>query len=174
VEARGRYGLSDDLNVATILGVGSKSKKFRLGGEAVYNFIPDWEGQFGLSALASVIYLRRFNSGGIQLRVGPMGHKKFQGFGLNPAIVYLAIPFYFEGRSGRYTTGSQIVLGSLFDLTYGGDYYLSGEAGVKIGNSESYILAGVGVRFGDLRFEKRRKSSGENRGEKEYRDEDFR
>jgi hypothetical protein len=175
-EVRGRYGLSDDLNVAAILGVGSKGKQFRFGGEAVYNFIPDWDGQLGFSALASALYLERFSSGGVQLRVGPMLHKKFEGFGLNPAIVYFGLPFYFEGRSGHYDTGAQIVLGGLFDIADQGRFYASGEAGVKLSKSDSYILAGVGVRFGELRFYKREKGShGGSSGsrEKEYRDEDF-
>jgi hypothetical protein len=174
-EVRGRYGLSDDLNLAAILGVGSKGKQFRFGGEAVYNFIPDWDGQLGVSALASAVYLERFSSGGVQLRVGPMLHKKFEGFGLNPAIVYFGLPFYFEGRSGHYDTGAQVVLGGLFDIADAGRFYASGEGGVKLSKSDSYILAGVGVRFGELRFYKREKSSrgGSSGGEKEYRDEDF-
>lgn len=174
-EVRARYGLSDDLNLAAILGVGSKGKQFRIGGEAVYNFIPDWEGQLGLSALLSGIYLERFSSGGVQLRIGPMVHKKFEGFGINPAIVYFGLPLYFEGRSGRYTTGAQAVLGGLFDIAEQGRFYASAEAGVKLGKSDSYILAGVGVRFGELRFYKRERGSrgGSSGGEKEYRDADF-
>jgi hypothetical protein len=176
IEVHGRYGLSDDLNVAAILGTGSKGKKLRFGGEAVLNFIPDYEGQLGLSALGTALYLDRLNTGGLQMRVGLMAHKKFRGFGLNPAIVYFAIPFYLEGRKGNYTTGSQLVLGSLLDLTDTGRYYMDAEAGVKLGKSDSYILAGVGVRFGELKFEKRTRgtpSNPQNRGDRDYRDEDF-
>lgn len=177
VEVRGRYGLSDDLNVAAILGTGSKSRQKRFGGEVVYNLIPDWDGQLGLSLLGTAMYLERFNSGGIHLRAGIMAHKKFEGFGLNPAIVYLALPFQFDGRSNRYTTGGQVVLGTLMDLVEGGHFYGAGEGGVKLGNADSYILAGLGVRFGDLKFEKRKRdrpASGKSGDEdREYREEDF-
>jgi hypothetical protein len=68
------------------------------------------------------------------------------------------------------------VLGGLFDIADQGRFYASGEAGVKLSKSDSYILAGVGVRFGELRFYKREKGShGGSSGsrEKEYSDEDF-
>jgi hypothetical protein len=162
-EARARYGFSDALNFGANLGIGSNGKKFRLGGETVFNILPDWDGQIGLSALASAMYLRRLNSGGLQLRVGLMGHKKIDSITGYPATIYLAIPFYLEGRSGTYTTGSQ------------GRFYGSTELGVKLANSESYILLGAGFRLGELRFQKRSKGSSPatDSSPDEYKDEDF-
>lgn len=175
LEARGRYGLSDDWNVAAILGTGSKGKQFRFGGEAVYSILPDWEGQVGLSAIGSALYIERFNSGGVQLRVGVMGHKKVNGWAGLPATIYLGLPFYFEGRRGTYNTGAQIVFGSLMDLNETSRYYLGAEGGVKVGNSDSYILLGLGMRFGDLKFAKREKgpTATKKPGEREYKDADF-
>jgi len=175
-EVRGRYGLTEDWNLGAILGTGSRGKKFRLGGEAVYSILPDWDGQIGLSALASAIFLNRANGTGLQTRIALMGHKKFDSFTGFPATVYLAIPFYLEARKGTYTTGSQVVVGSLWDINSQSRFYASTELGIKIGNSESYVLAGAGFRLGELRFYKKERGSNQERksGEPEYRDEDFR
>lgn len=175
-EVRGRYGLSDDWNVGVNLGTGSRGKQFRFGGETVYSILPDWDGQVGLSALASAMFLNRLGSTGLQMRVGLMGHKKFDSFTGFPATVFLAIPFYLEGRKGTYTTGSQIVLGSLWDVNSQSRFYASTEVGVKLGNSESYVLFGMGFRLGELRFYKRDKagSKGKKSGEPEFEEDDFR
>lgn len=183
VEGRARFGLSDEWNVAGIVGTGSKNKKFRLGGEAVFNVLPDFEGQLGFSALGSVIYLNR-GTGGLQFRVAPLVHKRFDGFNGLPIVTYAALPFYLEARSGSYTTGSQLALGGVFDLTPTNRYYAVGEGGIKLSRSESYILVGFGLRLGELRFERREKgrgagkggkgrADGEVPGDREYRDEDF-
>lgn len=179
LEARGRYGLSPDITVAGILGTGTDGKKLRFGGEAVYSFIPDWEGQFGLSGLVGLEYLKRYSSGGAQFRVGLMGHKKVDGWDGHPTTIFLAIPFQLEARDSSVRSGSQIVLGSIVDFS--DRFYVGGEGGVKIGNADSYVLLGAGVRFGEMRFERktssvrRREPSSTKRApqEEEYREEDF-
>lgn len=180
-ELRGRYGISEEWNVGAHLGVGSNGKKLRFGGEGIYNVLPDWEGQVGLSILGGASYIRRFTSGGVQFRVAPVMHKKFlTPWADLPATAYLGVPLVFEARSGNYTTGAQFVLGSLFDLSSASRFYVGGEAGIKIAKSESYILLGVGARLGELRFYKRDQTSGSGSaggkasGGKEYTDADFR
>lgn len=180
VELQGRYGLNDDWNVKGIMGFGSKTKRFRLGGEAVYNIIPDWEGQLGFSALGSVTYINRgeFLGGGLQLRVAPMVHKKITTWADLPATLYAALPFYFEGRGGKYNTGSQFVLGSLWDLSDTSRTYLSTEVGVRLAKAESYLLVGFGVRIGELRFVRKGEKASPNKappsGQKDFTDADFR
>ncbi|MGZ3710835.1 MAG: hypothetical protein ACXVBE_03725, partial [Bdellovibrionota bacterium] len=92
-------------------------------------------------------------------------------------------PFYLEARSGTYTSGSQLVLGSTFDVSEGKRFYVTGEGGIRLAKSESYVLLGFGMRLGELRFDRkergegkepeRKERKGTNKGEKEYRDEDF-
>jgi hypothetical protein len=183
VEGRARFGLSDAWNVAGIIGTGSKNKGFRLGGEAVYNLIPDWEGQLGISGLASATYINR-GTGGVQFRVGPMVHKRFTaGWNGLPAQVYLALPFYLEARSGNYTSASQLVLGSTFDVADANRFYVTGEGGIRLAKAESYVLLGFGIRLGEMRFDRKQRATDpdpqhrergdENGGEREYRDADF-
>lgn len=180
VEGRGRFGLSDDLNLNATIGTGTKSKKFRLGGEAVFNFIPDGPGQFGFSGLGSATYQRREidgnSSGGIIFRVGPLVSKKIEGMNGTPTNIYAALPISFDARGGKYTTGTQLVAGSIFDLNSSSRYYAGFEGGVSLSKSESYILAGIGMRLGELKFEKKekRKGGGSHTDDgDEYRDEDF-
>ncbi|MCO5144376.1 MAG: hypothetical protein M9962_14930 [Oligoflexia bacterium] len=179
VEFRSRYGLSEEWDLGALIGFGSKSKRFRFGGEGVYNIIPDWENQIGLSAMASAVILKRPGSTGLQLRIAPLAHKKFVAWNDLPVLVYASFPLYLEGRSGTYTTGTQFVIGSLLDLASNSRTYMGTEVGIKIAKSESYILAGVGYRFGTLRFYRKEKKGHGNSGnqnaneEDEYRDEDF-
>lgn len=180
VEARARYGLSDAWNVGANIGGGSKGKKFRMGVETVFNALPDWEGQLGLSAIASATYLRR-GDGGMQFRIGPMVHKRFTGWTGLPANVYLAIPWYQEIRGSTFTSGTQLVIGSDFDIAEAGRFYAVAELGIKLAKTDSYILLGAGTRLGDLAFNRGaaggKKSGVPNRGggkrDDEYTDEDF-
>jgi hypothetical protein len=175
IEARSRYGLSEEWNLGGILGTGSNGKRFRIGGEAVYSIIPDWEGQIGLSALATALYLKRPAGGGIQLRTGLMGHKRITGWTGHPVTLFVAVPFQIEARGGSYTTGSQLVLGSLWDTNSQGRFYFSGEAGIKLGKTESYVLFGAGFRLGELRFQRREGAPARRQdpAQPDFRDEDF-
>jgi hypothetical protein len=157
IEFRGRYGLTPDWNLGATVGFGTKNKQFRLAGEAVYNILPDYEGQVGFSVLGSLTFLNRYGRGGIQFRVGPMIHKRITAFNDLNATLYLGLPFYFEARSGSYTSASQIVFGSLWDINADQRVYVSTEAGIRLARADSYIMAGVGYRFGELRFNKRAK-----------------
>jgi|GEM_PF-635980 len=183
VEARARYGLSDAWNIGANIGGGSKSKKFRMGAEAVFNALPDWEGQLGLSGIASATYLRRFDGGGMQFRIGPMIHKRLTGWTGLPANIYLAIPWYQEIRGSTFTSGTQLVLGTDFDIAEAGRFYAVAELGIKLAKTDSYILLGAGTRLGDLAFNRGeaggKKNGVPNRGggkrsdDDEYTDEDF-
>ncbi len=177
VEARYRMGISDDLNAAGIIGTGSDNRQFRLGAEAVYNLLPDVDHQFGLSGLGSALILKRQSYTAFQLRVGPMVNKTLTGFEMFPANIYVAIPFYFEFHGSTITTGSQLVLGTAWDLSDRKDWYAVTEGGVQLANSESYILLGFGIRFGasstrtsHKRYNQTKDSTEDDR---EYKSEDF-
>jgi hypothetical protein len=175
IEARGRYGLSSEWNVGAIIGTGSDGKKTRIGAEMVYSILPDWEGQVGLSALGGATIINRYGSAGLLMRASIMAHKKVTGWGGLPASVYLGLPFMIEARKGNYSTGWQLVLGSLFDVEDSGRFYMGLEGGISLNKAESYVLLGVGLRLGDLRFERKRSSSSPSskKEEDEYREEDF-
>ena len=149
VEIHGRYGLSRDWNVGAMLGAGSANKQFRLGAEAVYNFFPDTREQMGFSLIGSVIFLDRHSKMGLQLRLGPMAHRKYVLFDDLPAEAYLALPFYYETRGTGSSFGSQFVLGSLLEFTRDHHWYVDGEVAARITKAESYLLVGAGYRFDD-------------------------
>lgn len=181
LEVHGRYGLSDDWNVGAILGTGTKDKNFRFGGQGVFNLLPDWEGQVGLSFIGNVLYLRRYDTGGIQTQVGPMIHKRVGGWLGYPANIHLGLLWQLEARGSHLESGSQLVVGSDFDLAGGSRFYMSAELGIRLAKADSYVLVGVGTRLGDLAFKKKseelprntKRSGGRGTGEREYTDEDF-
>lgn len=182
LEARARYGYSDDWNFGAHIGVGSKSKKFRIGSEAVFNLLPDWQGQLGLSFIGGASYLRRYDTGGLQTRIGPMVHKRFTSWGNLPANVYIALPWYQEIRGSVFTSGTQLVGGSAFDVAEAGRAYMLAELGVKLAKTDSYILIGAGWRLGELSFKpgdstKKNKTTAPGRGstddDSNYTDDDF-
>ncbi|HEY8278410.1 MAG TPA: hypothetical protein VIH99_02220 [Bdellovibrionota bacterium] len=182
IEAHGRYGLSDDWNVGASLGTGSKDKKFRMGGDGVFNLIPDWQGQLGLSFRGSAMYQRDYSTGGLVMSIGPFLHKRFAG-GF-PANLYGGLLWQVETRREHVTSGSAFVLGSNFDVAAQGRYYLGAEVGVNLSHVDSYVLAGFGMRLGDVSFTPKEKKGREDlprdvkrprrSSDKDYTDEDFR
>ena len=70
------------------------------------------------------------------------------------------------------------MVGSDFDISEGGRYYMDAELGLRLAKADSYVVFGVGMRLGELSFTKKgeqpmseKKSSGSK--EKELTDEDF-
>jgi hypothetical protein len=181
-EVHARYGLTEDWNVGAILGTGDKDKNFRIGGQGVFNLLPDWEKQLGLSFIAKALYLRRFETGGLQLQVGPILHKRITGWTNLPANVHAGLFWEPEIRSGNSSSGTQIEVGSNFDIADQGKAYVDAEVGIKLARTDSYILLGIGWRLGDLEFTPRgkdhddapvkskSKSSGRDH---DYSDDDF-
>ena len=150
---------------APISGSAARAGSFGWAAEAVYNVIPDYEGQFGFSALGSATYLESYGVGGMQFRVGPMVHKKIATWNGMDANLFLALPLYFDARAGAYNFGSQLAFGSLWDVNDLHRTYVSTEAGIRLAHADSYIAVGIGFRFGELRFDKRKKGAGAIRKE---------
>jgi hypothetical protein len=182
LEGHARYGLNEDWNVGAIVGTGDKDKNFRLGGEGIYTLLPDWEKQLGLSFLAKALYLRRYETGGIQLQVGAILHKRITGWTNLPANLHAGIFWEPEFRSGNSSSGTQIELGSNFDIADQGRTYVAAEVGLKLARTDSYVLLGIGWRLGDLAFTPRgnddaSKARGSQRGrdtkDHDYTDDDF-
>ncbi len=181
IEAHGRYGISDDWNVGAIIGTGTKDKNFRFGGQGVFSLLPDWEGQLGVSIIGTALYLRRYDGGGLQTQVGPMIHKRLTGWSGLPANLHAGLIWQVEARSGQFSSGSQLVFGSDFDVADHGRYYMSAELGIRLARTDSYVLLGIGTRLGDLAFNPKKetrdsalpKNTKRGSGERNYTDEDF-
>lgn len=164
-EVHARYGLTEDWNVGVILGTGDKDKNFRFGGQGIFNLLPDWEKQLGLSFLGKALYLRRYDTGGLQLQVGPILHKRITGWTSLPANVHAGFFWEPEVRSGSSSSGTQIEVGSNFDIAQQGKAYVDAELGIKLARTDSYVLVGIGWRLGDLEFKPAEKDDdGHSRG----------
>ena len=180
VEAHGRYGLNEDWNLGAIVGTGTKEKNFRFGGQGIFNLLPDWNQQLGLSFLGTTLYLLRGDSGGMQFQLGPVFHKRVSGWSGMPANLHAGFLWQLEARSDHLTSGSQLVVGSDFDVGSASRYYMSAEFGLRLAKADSYILLGFGARLGDLEFSPRNErrerdlpKKTKRPKERDYTDEDF-
>lgn len=193
IEGRYKFGLEDYLNVEGIVGAGSDTRRFRLGAQANYNFLPDLSGQPGVSAIAGAMLLKRTLDGdhktGVKFTVGPLLHKEVEGLNGLPMLLYLGVPWSLTLQSGTYVSSSQLDFGALTDITNNRSWFVSSEAGISLAKDESYIMIGVGTRFTPfekatpVRNEKHRDSVREPRkvepakkgqsDEEEFRTEDF-
>lgn len=143
VELRVKYGVTSILNSEAIVGLGSNHRKFRVGVQNVFSVFPDTDGQLGVSAILSGLYLRRADRGVAVVTAGPMIHERISG--TIPLNFYFAWPFEIELDSGRYFTGSQLVFGAVGGL---GQWFLSTDVGLGLARRESYFAVGGGYNFG--------------------------
>lgn len=141
-EARVKYGVSSNFSSQAIIGLGSGSRKFRLGVHNTLSIFPDAEGQLGVALLLGGLYLNRERSKVFIAHAGPMIHESFDTAW--PIDGFFAIPFIIELDSGRYTTGAQLVAGI---QAKPGVFFITGELGLGMGRMESYVATGVGINF---------------------------
>lgn len=146
VELRVKYGLTSIMTTEAIVGLGSNHRKFRVGVQNVFNVFPDVDGQIGVSAIVSGLYLRRADRGVAVITAGPMIHERVEG--TIPLNFYFAWPFEIELDSGRYFTGSQLVFGAVGGL--GGQWFMASDVGLGLAGRESYFALGGGYNFGML------------------------
>lgn len=144
VEIRAKYGLTSILTTQAIVGLGSGHRKFRVGVQNVFNVFPDTQGQIGVSAILSGLYLRRSNRGVAVVTAGPMIHERVEGAAI-PLNFYFAWPFEIELDSGRYFTGSQLVFGAVGGF---GHWFAATDIGLGLAGRESYFALGGGYSFG--------------------------
>jgi hypothetical protein len=76
-----KYGVNDHLNIQGTLGVGSGSRKLRVGGTASVEWFPDFEKQPGIATPFSALYTRYENDGLLTLSVSPLFYKTFSQSG---------------------------------------------------------------------------------------------
>src|SRR5690606_22997870 len=106
------YGLGTLTNATAIIGTGSEPRKFRVGGNLVFDFIPDVENQPGIGVATQGIYYRRTaDHGELVLEVIPYIHKAFRMNGGNEVEPFVAFPFGGAFASGNYEGRATVVVG---------------------------------------------------------------
>jgi hypothetical protein len=140
-------GVSDLMNAQAILGTGGGPRRFRVGGNLKFDFIPDIEGQPGIGITAQALYVRvptyqgsDDTNGQVELTGIPYIHKTFIS-GKSEINPFVAIPIGMSLSDGNYHAISQFAFGSMFKTSDNFRYTL--EVGVAINNTESYLSGGV-------------------------------
>lgn len=140
LELRVSYGVTRNFTTEGLVGIGSDSRRFRVGSQNTLSIYPDADGQIGVAVLLKGIYLRRPSRGVFIGSTGPMIHEKFDAF--VPLNTFLALPFSIELDSGRYFTGSQLVLGTVAEFN---KFFGTLELGLGMAKMQSYVSFGAGV-----------------------------
>jgi hypothetical protein len=145
VNAKFTQGVSDFMDAAAIVGTGGGPRRFRLGGDLVFDVFPDVDKQPGIGILARGIYYRVPNSGQFDLTGAPYIHKAFlTGEGNKDEIEpFVAVPLGMAFDSGTYQWIGQIVIGSMFKNASTEKFRYSFEMGINLNNSESYLSGGI-------------------------------
>ncbi|HCM39876.1 MAG: hypothetical protein A2Z97_03495 [Bdellovibrionales bacterium GWB1_52_6] len=132
-------GLNELMNVTGLIGTGGGDRKFRFGGNVVFDFFPDIEDQPGIGIAAQGIYYRLPNVGQFEATAIPYIHKSFVS-GANEIEPFVAIPFGMAFSEGKYKAISSVVLGSMFKGSEQIRYSM--EFGIAVNHADSYLSGG--------------------------------
>ncbi len=150
INAKYTQGINDMLNVQGILGTGSGPRRFRVGGNASFEFFPDSQGQPGVGLAAQVLYMRipttldtssnSDTTGVTELTAIPFIHKTFNAGGkeIDP---FLAVPFGLVFDNGSYRSLFTVVIGSGFKATE--NLWYTMEFGIAVNHTETYFSGGI-------------------------------
>lgn len=162
IEARFKYGIYDWMNIQGVMGIGSDYRQFRAGAQGTIRVFRESGYLPSVSFQFSPYYIERGDgptltdeegnefvdtNGKIQINAGVFVHRYF-GLAGFPVNTYLSVPLAIELIDGRYKTGYQAILGSVFTLRHNKNYFVTGEFGLGLANMETYVAIGGGRRFG--------------------------
>ncbi|MBC7385825.1 MAG: hypothetical protein H7301_06655 [Cryobacterium sp.] len=136
-------GLTPLNNLNLILGTGTDSRQFRVGGSFTFDFVPDIGDQPGMGIAAQAIYYRYHDEyGQLETAAIPYIHKSFHDGQGNVVEPFLALPLGPAFRSGHYKWTTAIVLGAMYQPKAAAVRFI-GELGVNLNKTESYISGGI-------------------------------
>lgn len=139
------YGITPLSNLQIGIGFGSGSRGFRLGGTYTFDFIPDLDGQIGAGlAVQGYYYKLKGSYGQTETTLYPYLHKGFKSEGGLNYDPFVAMPFGMAFYNSTYRSIWQLVVGSNFKTS---DHFnLTGEIGINLKDTDSYISTGITYR----------------------------
>jgi hypothetical protein len=145
INARYTQGITDLLDASAIVGTGSGPRRFRIGGNVVFDVVPDLPGQPGIGIAGQAVYYRLPDSGQLETTAIPYIHKAFpvatEGGGTAEVDPFIAVPVGIAFTDGTYHAISNVSIGASFKNVEHLRYIF--EFGVNINHSESYFSGGI-------------------------------
>ncbi|MBU6374544.1 MAG: hypothetical protein KGQ59_00980 [Bdellovibrionales bacterium] len=153
-------GINDLSNASFIIGTGGGPRQFRLGANATADFFPDIDGQPGIGVAVQAMWVQVSiqsagtgitettgnpkTQGRFETQLIPYLHNRFgsRGGDVEP---FLAFPYGFSIRDGRFQISSALAVGSFFHMSRQVAYSM--ELNVAINNAESTLSGGVMYTF---------------------------
>lgn len=139
--AKFTQGLNELMNLQGILGTGGGPRKFRIGGNLTWDFVPDIEGQPGIGLATQALYYRVPDTGRLELTGIPYIHKNFPQEGEQGIDPFFALPIGFAFSEGNYQAISTAVVGALWKKSEHLSY--STEMGININHATTYFSGGI-------------------------------
>lgn len=143
------YGISPLSNLQVGMGEGSGSKGFRTGATYTFDFIPDLEGQLGAGlALQAYYYKLKGSYGQTEATIYPYLHKMIKNGAAKESDAaydpFIALPFGEAFYNSTYRSIWQLVVGA--SLKSSEHFAITGEIGISLKDTDSYISGGITYR----------------------------
>jgi hypothetical protein len=139
--AKFTQGLNDLMNFQGIIGTGGGPRRFRIGGNITWDFVPDLEGQPGIGLSTQAIYYRVPDTGRLEVTAIPYIHKNFPQGEVEGIDPFFAFPIGFAFMDGEYKTISTAVVGAIWKKTEHVSF--TTELGVNVNNAATYLSGGI-------------------------------
>jgi hypothetical protein len=134
-------GIDELMDAVAIIGTGTGPRRFRVGGGLSWDVFPDVDKQPGIGVLSTAVYYRLPTNGELDLTGAPYIHKAFVLQDKSEIEPYVAVPLGLGFQSATYKWIGQFVIGTMYKNSE--KFRYSGEFGINMNNSETYISAGV-------------------------------
>lgn len=142
-----QHGLTEFMNGMLTLGTGTGRRRFRLGADFSFDFVPDVENQPGMGIITGATYYKYDGFGQLEASVGPYIHKIFHnGSGTNTIEPFLALPIGPSFSSGHYHWQTSVVLGSIFAQSDEKRLSFITELSVGVNHGETVLSGGISFK----------------------------
>jgi hypothetical protein len=141
-----QHGLTDFMNGMLTFGTGTGRRRFRMGADFTFDFVPDVENQPGIGLVTGATYYKYDAFGRLEVSVGPYLHKIFKNGAGNSVEPFLVIPIGPAFTTGQYEWQSAIVLGSIFAKTDEKRLSFVTEINVNLAHGETILSGGVSFK----------------------------
>lgn len=135
-------GLTDFSNGTFAIGTGDGNRRFRIGGNLTFDFIPDLEDQPGIGiALQTYYYTMSVPGSRLEAQAVPYLSKTITSEGGTTITPFIGFPIGIGFQSDRTQTISSLAVGAITKATDTFSYVL--ELGIAVQNTDSYFSGGV-------------------------------
>ncbi len=141
VELRYVQGITDSANFTGILGTGSGSRQFRVGGAGTFDFFPDTGNQPGIGVAFQALLIQVNSVQTFEATAIPYVHKTFSSSDYGNIEPFLALPVGLSLFQGTYQPLLTVAVGCIF--LYNEHFRSVVELGLGLNQASTYLSGGL-------------------------------